>query len=138
MVKNMRLKRQTFAEIVADVDAAASVPTVLTEITPGRFNGETLYNLEGHALVRSDDRALGPVEVQTAVLAGVRLVWDSCGCGGYCNVLEWVGDRVALRKEAERPAPVFRKASVEVRTLTGAGGEVLLASGGLHWGALLR
>lgn len=120
------------------MDAAASVPMVLTEITPGRLNGETLYDLEGHALVRRDDRALDPVEVQTEVLAGVRLVWDSCGCGGYCNVLERV-DPVALRKEAERSAPVFHKAdAVEVRTLTGAGGEVLLASGGLCWGALLR
>jgi len=68
----------------------------------------------------------------------VRLVWDACGCGAYCNVLEWV-DPVALRKEAERSAPVFRKAdAVEVHTLTGAGGKVLLASGGLRWGSLCR
>ena len=79
MVKKTRLKRQTFAEIVADVDAAALAPAVVAEITPGRFNGETLYDLEGHALVRSDDRPLYPVEVQTAVLAGVRLVGTHAG-----------------------------------------------------------
>ena len=138
MVKKTRLKRQTFAEIVADVDAAALAPAVVAEITPGRFNGETLYDLEGHALVRSDDRSLYPFEVQTAVLAGVRLVWDACGCRGHCNVLEWV-DPVALRKAAERSAPVFRKGdAVEVHTLTGAGGKVLLASGGLRWESLFR
>ena len=59
-------------------------------------------------------------------------------CGGYCNVLEWV-DPVALRKEAERSASVFRRAyAVKIHTLTGAGGELLLASGGLRWGTLIR
>lgn len=52
--------------------------------------------------------------------------------------MEWV-DPVALRKEAERSAPVFRKAyAVKIHTLTGAGGELLLASGGLRWGTLIR
>ena len=107
-------------------------------IKPGVFNGSTLYDPEGRELVPTDGRALEPARVQLAVLAGARLVWDACGGGGYCNDLE-CPDRVALRKEAERSLPRFRKSDpVKVEVLTGTGGDVLLASGRIRWGDIFR
>ena len=130
-------KRPTFAEIVAAVEANLPVIPEPGEITPGRYSGTTLYDLDGSPLVETDRRSLEPKEITAAVLAGARLVWDSCGCGGYCNDLTWP-DPVALRLEATRSTPRFRKADpARVELLTGASGEVLLATGGLRWGDLL-
>jgi len=135
--KNGRTKRPTFAEIVAAVES--NLPEILEprEITPGRYSGTILYDLDGIPLVETDRRLLEPKEIRAAVLAGARLVWDSCGCGGYCNDLVWP-DLVALRLAAMSSAPRFRKADhARVELLTGASGEVLLASGGIRWGDLL-
>lgn len=138
VTNKQRPRRQTFAEIVAVVDSTSSVLSEDVVIKPGVFNGSTLYDPEGRELVPTDGRALEPAGVQLAVLAGARLVWDACGCGGYCNDLEWP-DRVALRKEAERSLPRFRKSDpVKVEVLTGSGGDVLLASGRIRWGDIFR
>ena len=138
VTNKQRPRRQTFAGIVAVVDSTSSVLSEDVVIKPGVFNGSTLYDPEGRELVPTDGRALEPAGVQLAVLAGARLVWDACGCGGYCNDLEWP-DRVALRKEAERSLPRFRKSDpVKVEVLTGSGGDVLLASGRIRWGGIFR
>ena len=129
---------QSFAEIVAVVASTSSARSAEAVIKPGVYNGSTVYDPEGRELLTTDGRALEPAEVQSAVLAGARLVWDACGCGGYCGELKWP-DRVALRKEAERSSPRFRiSAPVRVEILTGGGGDVLLASGGIQWGDLIR
>ena len=132
-------RRQTFAEIVAAVESA---PTLLPEepkVTPGHYSsGDILYDLAGHPLHEVDDRALETEEIRAAVLDGARLVWDACGCGGYCNALEWP-ESVQLRTEALKAAPRFRKNDrARVTRLTGAGGDVLLVAGGLRWGDLFR
>ena len=138
VTNKQRPRRQTFAEIVAVVDSTSSVLSEDVVIKPGVFNGSTLYDPEGRELVPTDGRALEPAGVQLAVLAGARLVWDACGCGGYCNDLEWP-DRVALGKEAERSLPRFRKSDpVKVEVLTGSAGDVLLASGRIRWGDIFR
>ena len=138
VTNKQRPRRQTFAEIVAVVDSTSSVLSEDVVIKPGVFNGSTLYDPEGRELVPTDGRALEPAGVQLAVLAGARLVWDACGCGGYCNDLEWP-DRVALGKEAERSLPRFRKSDpVKVEVLTGSGGDVLFASGRIRWGDIFR
>lgn len=138
VTNKQRPRRQTFAEIVAVVDSTSSVLSEDVVIKPGVFNGSTLYDPEGRELVPTDGRALEPAGVQLAVLAGARLVWDACGCGGCCNDLEWP-DRVALRKEAERSLPRFRKSDpVKVEVLTGSAGDVLLASGRIRWGDIFR
>jgi len=131
-------KRPTFAEIVAAVEATPPKILEPPNVTPGRYSGTTLYDLDGHPLDETDGLALEPEEIRAAVLAGARLVWDSCGCGGYCNNLIWP-DPVALRREAVRSEPRFRKHDpARVELLTGAGGDVLLAAGGLCWGDLLH
>jgi hypothetical protein len=131
-------KRLTFAEIVAAVEATPPPIPEPRDVRPGRYSGDTLYDLDGNPLGETDARALEPEEVRAAVLAGAQLVWDACGCGGYCNDLEWP-DLVALRREAKRSAPQYHKRDpVRVERLTGAGGEVLLATGGLRWGDLVR
>ena len=138
VTNKQRPRRQTFAGIVAVVDSTSSVLSEDVVIKPGVFNGSTLYDPEGRELVPTDGRALEPAGVQLAVLAGARLVWDACGCGGYCNDLEWP-DRVALRKEAERSLPRFRKSDpVKVEVVTGSGGDVLFASGRIRWGDIFR
>jgi hypothetical protein len=107
-------------------------------IEPGVFNGTTLYDPEGREVAPADGRSLSPREVRAAVLGGARLVWDPCGCGGYCNNLAWP-DEVALRRQARLSPPRFRKNHpVDVVVLTGAGGTVLLASGGVQWGDVIR
>jgi hypothetical protein len=136
--KKGQSKRPTFAQIVAAVDAIPAVVEEPKAIRPGLFNDDKLYDPEGRELMANSDRALEPKEVRAAVLAGARLVWDSCGCGGYCNSLEWP-DMVALRHEAESSSPRFRKNNpVRVELLTGSGGDVLLASGGMQWGDVIR
>lgn len=131
-------KRPTFAEIVAAVEATPPETLERSNVTPGRYSGTTLYDLEGHPLDETAGLPLQPEEIRAAVLAGARLVWDSCGCGGYCNNLIWP-DPVALRREAGRSAPHFRRRDpARVELLTGAGGDVLLAAGGLRWGDLLH
>lgn len=131
-------KRRTFAEIVAAVGSEpARIPEYGTA-TPGRYSGDVLYDPEGHPLHEVDDHALEAEEVRAAVLAGARVVWDSCGCGGYCNALEWP-ESAALRREAARSAPRFRKNDGgRVTRLAGAGGEVLLVAGGIRWGEVFR
>lgn len=132
-----RAKRPTFAEIVAAVEAAPRTSVDPVEATPGRYCGTTLFDLAGHALNETDGRALEPQEIRAAALAGAGLVWDSCGCGGYCNDLVWV-DSFALRQEAIRSAPTFHKRNpAHVQLLSGNGGEVLLVAGDLRWGDLL-
>ena len=131
-------KRETFAEIVAAVEAQPSVLPDEPTATPGHYSGVILYDLAGHPLHQVNDRALDTEEIRTAVLDGARLVWDACGCGGYCNELEWP-EVVQLRNEAAKAAPRFRKNDrAHVTRLTGAGGDVLLVAGGLRWGDLFR
>jgi hypothetical protein len=131
-------RRETFAQIVAAVETAPALKDREPEATPGLYSGETLFDLKGNALREVDDHALDPEEIRAAVLGGALLVWDSCGCGGYCNALEWP-TQDKLRKEAEASAPRFRKNDrARVSLLTGAGGDVLLVAGGLRWGDLFR
>jgi hypothetical protein len=131
--------RPTFAEIVAEVDATPSSPLVTTtEAEPGKYSGSTLYDPDGHALVEAGSRDLSPEELRAAVLDGARLAWDDCGCGAYCNAIEWPSPADTLR-EAERGVPRYQKnAGVHVRLLTGNGGDVVLAAGKVRWGDLLQ
>jgi hypothetical protein len=131
-------RRETFAQIVAAVEAAPARADREPEVTPGLYAGETLFDLKGNALNEVDDHALDPEEIRAAVLGGALLVWDSCGCGGYCNALEWP-TQDELWKEAEASAPRFRKNDrARVTRLTGDGGDVLLVAGGMRWGDLFR
>ncbi len=138
MNKKGGVRRQTFAQIVAAVDASPVAVDVQSEVTPGLYSGSTLFDLHGNALREVDDHTLDVEDIRAAVLGGALVVWDSCGCGGYCNALEWPAqDR--LWKEAEASAPRFRKNDrARVSLLTGAGGDVLLVAGGLRWGDLFR
>jgi hypothetical protein len=130
--------RPTFADIVAEVDATPSSPVVVAPVEPGKYSGSTLYDPDGHALVEAGSRELGPEELRAAVLDGARLAWDECGCGGYCNAIEWP-EREDLVREARRSAPRYQKnAGVHVRMLTGNGGDVVLAAGRVRWGDLLQ
>jgi hypothetical protein len=130
--------RETFAEIVAAVEAKPSVLPEEPIVTPGHYSSVNLCDLAGHPLHQVDDRTLDTEEIRTAVLDGARLVWDACGCGGYCNELEWP-EVVQLRNEAAKAAPRFRENDrAHVTRLTGAGGDVLLVVGGLRWGDLFR
>jgi hypothetical protein len=138
MNNNGGKRRETFAQIVAAVEAAPVLGDREPEVTPGLYSGETLFDLKGNALREFHDHALDPEEIRAAVLGGALLVWDSCGCGGYCNALEWP-TQDELRREAEASAPRFRKNDpARVSLLTGDGGDVLLVAGGMRWGDLFR
>lgn len=130
--------RQTIKEIVADLEQAPASPPEPVLIEPGKYSGDTLYDPDGHALVETADDDLTPEQTRAAVLDGARLAWDDCGCGGYCNAIEWPAP-TDLRREAERAAPRFRKnTGAHVQRLAGNGGDVLLAVGGVRWGDLLH
>jgi hypothetical protein len=131
-------KRTTFAQIVAEVDATPRAIIEPIAVTPGLFNGDALFDPSGNRLVEVDDRLLDPAEVHAAVLSGSRVVWDQCGCGGYCNELIWP-DPAELRREANRSAPRNRKNHpARVTRWTGAGGDVLMIAGDYRWGDVLR
>lgn len=137
MAKKHTVHRPTLREIVADLDASP-VAADPDDVVPGKYSGDTLYDPDGHALVEAGEHRLAPEETRAAVLAGARLAWDDCGCGGYCNEIVWPAP-ADLAGAAAQGAPRYGKNDgAHARLLTGNGGDVVLAEGRVRWGDLLH
>ena len=86
-------RRQTFAEIVRD----AREPKPSTEPKP---HGPG-FTLDAAFVDRSGARYtqvapdLAPARALAIALDGATVVWDSCGCGGYCPLTWFSADDVA-------------------------------------------
>ena len=88
-----RARPATFAAVVA-----ALPPVVVTEepVAPGRLTSEVAVDPAGKAY-RQVVGDLSGALAQLLVSRGALVVWDSCGCGGYCPV-DWLDEaqRTAL------------------------------------------
>ena len=127
-------QRQSLAQIAAELATKPAEAREPEPIIPGRYNDGTLYDLDGRPLAVAED--INFAELQAAALDGATVVWDPCGCGGYCNALTWFTS-ADLRREALKATPRGRKNDPAGATrLTGSAGDVILIAGGLRWGDL--
>jgi hypothetical protein len=89
--------RQTFAEIVRDAEAPRPTSAPAPH-GPG-------FTPEGHLVDQRGIRytcAASDISAARALAVayeGATVVWDSCGCGGYCP-LTWFGDTEVSRMVA--------------------------------------
>jgi hypothetical protein len=93
--------RQTFADIVREV--AAPKPAPLPEPRGPGFTPEGwLVDQAGRQYVR----VAADISAARALLIareGAVIVWDSCGCGGYCPLTWFAGDDVSRLVAAGTP-----------------------------------
>jgi hypothetical protein len=84
---------------------------------------------------------MSPNQAVLAVRAGALVVWDPCGCGGYCGY-DWLDvDRRQALLRAERPRIGRRPKKGRWGSVSlwrsGSGIELLLATADVRWGAEL-
>lgn len=93
---------------------------------------------DGCGYLRVDE--LTPAGAMDLVLAGARVVWDSCGCLGGCGDLEWF-DRAAGPGLVQSGPPVLRTRKGtpgELSYWRSADGRTLvLASYDVRWGRFM-
>lgn len=126
----------TVAEVVQAVRDAPRAPP--PEPPRGQLSGrDQLVDLQG----RRHERvcaSIGPAAALERAAAGAQVVWDPCGCGGYCGLRWFHAGEVARMVAAGRPS-VHRKDPVAHLSAWAAddGSEVLLAVASVRWGGLL-
>jgi hypothetical protein len=129
---NRRPARQTFAEIVGEVE---STPIPAAEPTgPGLGRDGVFTDPVGrqYTCVAED---LSPGRALELATAGAVVVWDPCGCEGYC-AYEWfsaeeVRDMVASGPPSIRNNRRHRGTISEWRSASGA--VLLLAEEAVTW-----
>ena len=73
--------------MVRDVQAATA-PDVAVARHPGA-HGDSLFVDQDGRPYRLADPSIDASSAQRAAAAGALVVWDPCGCGGYCGY-EWL------------------------------------------------
>ena len=80
------------------------------------------------------DGRLSPKRAQELVAAGAPVVFDDCGCNGYCG-LGWPNDEERRRLARCSPPRVRRKRFGRLEEWrTREGSPVVFVSGDVHWG----
>jgi hypothetical protein len=130
-----RPKRETFANIVAEVKATPAVPKDVP-IGPSR-DGRSWGDLDGHEYTLVDAE-LEPDRAVDLLKHGALVVYDSCGCGGWCGSgLDWLdpADRTELMS-ADPPRVGFsKKAWGRLSEWRSPSGRVLIeAAVNVRWG----
>ena len=126
-------RRPSFKDIVESVEVR---PTPEAAPVPG-LHGNVLIDaaLRRYELVRDD---LSAEEAHALAQSGARLVWDSCGCGGYCEV-KWFSAEEVRSMASTGPPKLHRKkrheAIAEMRADDGSC--VILVNGDPKWGNAL-
>ena len=130
----MRRQSQTMAEIV---DELRSQRLEAVE-EPSEVDG--LVGPDGDVFV-SVQTEVSPDQAVRAIRAGALVVWDRCGCGGYCG-LDWLdADRRQVLLTAERPRigrrPKKGRWGNVSLWMSGSGIQLLLAEAHVRWGTEL-
>ena len=133
-----RKRRQpTFAEVVQAVRTAPAPPAA--EPPRGQLVGhDRLVDPAGREFVRIT-HDVSPARALAAVVEGAQVVWDACGCDGYCG-LDWLdASQVARLVAAGAPEPRRRKDRVSHLSawVSDDGSVVLMAVADVHWGDVL-
>lgn len=127
--------RKSFADIVREVESTPK-PTDPPH-RPGRYTD---------AFVDKDDRQYELVNEDIsegraleAAQAGARVVWDPCGCGGYCGMEWYTAEDVQSMVNSGQPSigrtKRHRGRISEWRSMEGS--TLLLAEDGVIWGNAL-
>jgi len=136
----MTSKRKSFVDIVADVkrEAAAALP-----VQP-----PVGFTIEGDIVSPDGRRFAGDLAVdidesraaEVVAEPGTIVVYDPCGCGGYCG-LDWFhGEQVDRLRAAGLPAVRGRRKHGSWRMTewrSDDGVALLLIDGRVSWGGLL-
>lgn len=126
--------RKSFADIVREVQ---STPKPTEHRRPGLYRNEFLdrddrhYELVGKDV--SERRAL------IAAQSGAQVVWDPCGCGGYCGLEWYTADDVRRMVSSGQPS-ISRRKNHQGRIsewYSGDGLTLLLAENWVTWGDAL-
>lgn len=99
-------RKQTLAEIVAEVRAAPPEPVV---VRPGAVNASGQFFDPAGALLTSQ-RSIDPAQAAALVADGALVAFEGCGCGGFgggCQP-EWA-DESARERLASAGSPRFVK-----------------------------
>ena len=130
-------RKQSFAEIVAQVRATPPTPIV---VRPGTFNADgQLFDPSGTLLTRAQD-SITEAEAADLVVAGALAVFEACGCGGGGGCIpEWIdADGLNRLRTADKPSFVRGYGSPTwIDQWTGAAGEVVFLHGDVEWGGVL-
>ncbi|MFP5348117.1 MAG: hypothetical protein ACLGIA_13960 [Actinomycetes bacterium] len=125
-------QHETFAELVKALDRQEVSSTKPRR--PGLYGRDQLVDREGHTYTRV--AAVSAEQAQELAKAGARVVYDPCGCGGYCG-MTWF-DRESVQRLAAAGPPVMGRKRGWISHWRAEGGEAyLLVEDDVRWGDLL-
>lgn len=127
-----RRAQPTFDAVVADVRAMTSAPVT---VKPGLQEDDSFADRGGRSYALVAVR-LTAADVTDRASKGALIVWDSCGCGGYCE-LSWLEPADIVQLVAAGAPKVSRKYRYlcefsEWRADDGAA--LVLVQGPVEWG----
>ncbi|KQY23278.1 hypothetical protein ASD16_12035 [Cellulomonas sp. Root485] len=130
-------REPSFQEVV---DALKATPTASTAIpeAPGIYADGTVIAPDGRAYLEVASDVSSAVAFDAAA-AGAQVVWDSCGCGGYC-ALTWFDEAEVARMVASGRPTIRRtkKAYGSIAEHRSADGRaLLLVERDVRWGSVL-
>ncbi|MBO9555898.1 hypothetical protein [Cellulomonas sp.] len=127
-----RPAQRSFADIVREVESTPRQP--LEAPAAGTLVDGVLTDPDGREYRRVEDTLTANRALALAA-AGAVVVWDSCGCGGYCG-FEWFSAQ-DVKAMAASGAPVIRntkRARGNVSEWRSRSGDVLLlAEDDVRW-----
>jgi len=133
-----RRTQPIFAAVVVDVRAMTSAPVTSTaglQEKAGLQEDDSFADRSGRSYALVDDR-LTAADVTDRASKGALIVWDSCGCGGYCE-LSWLepADIVQLVATGAPKVPRKYRYLCEFSEWRAADGSTLvLVQGPVEWG----
>lgn len=94
-----RRPQQSFADIVREVEAAPEPPK--PERHAGLYPDEFVDKDNRHYVLVTED--VSEERALEAARTGALVVWDTCGCGGYCGMEWFTADDVQRMVASGRP-----------------------------------
>jgi hypothetical protein len=131
--------RLTMAQIIEEVRTRPAAPADGDRWAPApnTHTGSGLLSPDGRTFDRVQ-REIAPNDAVMLLRSGALVVWDACGCGGYCG-FDWLG---AARRNALLNADPPRIGGRARRAQWGSmshwrcddGTDLLLAANHVRWG----
>jgi hypothetical protein len=129
-----RPRKPSFADIVRDVKESPD-PRAQQYTHPGMQPDRTFVDQGGRVFHELHD-VVTPAYARELAASGALVVWDSCGCGGYCG-FEWLEPAAVARLAASGPPnPRSNKRSGGgiAEWVAEDGSSLLLMWGNVGWG----
>ncbi len=128
-------QQKTFADLVREVETR--VPDAPAALAPGLHGDEEFVDQAGRRY-RLTAPSVDQPTAQRAAAGGAVVVWDPCGCGGYCGY-EWLDPAQVRHLSSALPQVRNTKRHRGCIALytDEAGGELLLVEGSVIWGSTI-